>query len=398
MTLKAREALAPGRRDWSVQARLLLAFSLVALLAVALTAGLSYLSALRTQDQLADLMAMRGGPGGAMNGMMGAPGPLNLPGGGMMALLGAPAANTLDAQRQAAILAALLAGLLAVTAAFLATRSITGPFQGLVRGAARLESGEYGLQLGGAQAHGEFGTLTRAFNSLSVALERQEASRKAMAADIAHDLRTPVAVLRSRLEAIQDGLVAPDPPIVEGLIDQTLLLGRLIEDLRTLSLADVGALKLRLEDIEATAFLSNLTRPLGSVRLVAPSEALVVRADRDRLTQAFGNLIENARRHGAPPVEVGVEREPGGARFWVRDHGPGLDEPTLARIFERFYRGDPARARSAGPPHPHEGYSGSGLGLAIVRALVEAHGGRVEAGNAPGGGAVFTIHLPARPA
>ncbi|HEX2863706.1 MAG TPA: ATP-binding protein, partial [Deinococcales bacterium] len=260
---------------------------------------------------------------------------------------------------------------------------LTRPLERLARGAARLEAGEYGLRLAG-EGRDEFGRLTRAFNSLSAGLSREQAARRAMVADIAHDLRTPVSVLRSRLEALQDGVVTPGPAVVAGLIDQTLLLGRLVEDLRTLSLADVNALDLHPEPLDVTAFLEALVPAWPGVRLALPAPGLAVTADRARLAQALGNLLANAAAHGAPPVEVGAAAEGRGARFWVRDHGPGLPAGEEQAVFERFRRLDPARGRSGG----------SGLGLAIVKALAQAHGGRVEAANAPGGGAGFTLHLP----
>ncbi|HEX2864694.1 MAG TPA: HAMP domain-containing protein, partial [Deinococcales bacterium] len=291
----------------SVRWRLMLAFAAVALLAVAVMAALGYGASLRAQDQLADLARARlDAPGtgmmGAGPGMTGAgPGMMTGPGRGMMGLLGAAAEAPLGAQRDATLLAAGIAALGAVVAGAGVALRLTRPLERLARGAARLEAGEYGLTLSG-EGRDEFGRLTRAFNSLSAGLSREQSARRAMVADIAHDLRTPVSVLRSRLEALQDGVVTPGPAVIAGLIDQTLLLGRMVEDLRTLSLADVNALELHPERLDARAFLEALAPAWPGVTLTLPPAGLAVTADRARLAQALGNLLANAGAHGAPPV------------------------------------------------------------------------------------------------
>ena len=294
-----------------------------------------------------------------------------------------------------AFLAAFLSFLLASGVAAFATRFLTRPLRALTDGARRFEAGERGLRLELPRSRDELRSLTEAFNHLVTGLERQEISQRNLVADIAHDLRTPLAVMRSELEGMQDGVVERDDAGLERLHGEVMMLSRLVDDLRTLSLAEGGGLSLRREETEVgpllersvQAFRARAAQTDVSLMLHPVDEGLTAFIDPDRITQVLNNLLDNAVRYAAPGgVELGAAADGERARVWVRDHGPGLSPDKLGRAFERFYRGDASRTR--------QGAGGSGLGLSIAKALVEAHGGTLDARNHPEGGAVFTLYLP----
>ncbi len=238
---------------------------------------------------------------------------------------------------------------------------------------------------------GEAIRLVEDFNVMAASLERLETERQATTAAIAHELRTPLAVLQARLAALRDGVFALDAREVHLLAQQTELLARLVEDLRTLSLAEAGKLTLYPHTCNLSALVKDVVESFEpraaakGVRLEVRAEEVTLIGDAARLRQVVANLLDNALRFTPETgsVEVALQMDQAGVSLRVRDTGPGFGEGDRARVFERFYRADADR-------------SGSGLGLAIVKSLVELHGGRVEAMNAPGGGAVFRVSLPHR--
>lgn len=287
--------------------------------------------------------------------------------------------------------AATLSFLLALVVAGGVTWILTRPLIALTDGARRLEAGERGVRLRVPRSRDELRRLTDAFNSLAASLERQEAWRKGLVADIAHDLRTPLAVLRSEIEAMQDGVARLDEAGLERLHAQVLLLSKLVSDLRTLSLAESGGMVLKQETLALEPFLRGVVEAYRSrasevgLELVLEPIPAQARAtfDPQQLTRVLGNLLDNAVRYASPgTVQVGADP----TKIWVRDHGPGIPPAALERVFERFYKVDSSRTRT-------QDSGGSGLGLSIARAIVEAHGGRLEAANHPEGGAVFTVWL-----
>lgn len=295
-----------------------------------------------------------------------------------------------------AFVAATISFLLASLVAALATRFLTRPLTALTDGAMRLGAGERGLRLKVPRSRDELRTLTEAFNGLVAGLERQEAWRRELMADIAHDLRTPLSVLRSEIEAMQDGVSRPDRAGLERLHAQVMMLSRLVDDLRTLSLAESGGTVLKKQPLTLAGFLGGVVEAFWpraaevgmelGLKLVDP--ALRASFDPEQVTRILNNLLDNAVRHAAGPLEVSARGEAGGVAIGVRDHGPGIPPGALERVFERFYKADSSRTRKESDP------GGSGLGLSIARAIAEAHGGRLEAANHPEGGAVFTLHLP----
>src|SRR5690606_37669913 len=235
--------------------------------------------------------------------------------------------------------------------------------------------------------------LARSFNAMADSLERLERNRTNMVADVAHELRTPLTVMRGRLEALEDGVTPLELSEVHDLHAQVLVLSRLVEDLRVLSLADAGKLSLELQDVELSELAHSVVsgfqvtaRERGIALSVEAAPGVVTTGDRDRLTQVMVNLVDNAMRitPAGGSVSVVVTATPDGPLFEVRDSGPGIPAGSERRIFERFVRTDDGRARADG---------GSGLGLAIVNSIVELHNGTVRAWNSAAGGAVFSVQL-----
>ncbi len=308
----------------------------------------------------------------------------------------APARAAFMQITRTAFFAGLLSFLLASATAALLTRALTRPLSALTDGARRLGAGERGLQLRVPRSRDELRTLTEAFNNLVTGLERQEAWRRNLVADIAHDLRTPLSILRSELEGLQDGVITLDDAALDRLHAEVLTLSTLVSGLRELSLAEGGGLPLKREKILLGTFLEDFTESFQTraaevgvtLTLARLSPKLTATFDPDQLERVLGNLLSNALNYASPgAVVLGATRTATGVRLSVRDHGPGVpDDPE--RLFERFYRGDSSRTRTAG------GEKGSGLGLSIARAIVQAHGGTLSAANHPGGGAVFTLVLP----
>jgi signal transduction histidine kinase len=241
----------------------------------------------------------------------------------------------------------------------------------------------------------EIADVARAFNRMCDRLEAEERSRRQLLADVAHELRHPLAVMQGRLDLIQDGKVPADAVSLLPLEDEVIRLTRLVGDLRDLSLAEVGRLSLRVADVDIGAMLTGLCAGLEPVAAergislaaeVAPSLPTVP-ADPDRIRQVFANLLANALQYAQPGGHIGVRAEhvQGSISIQVWDDGPGIEPEDLPHIFDRFYRAEKSRSRERG---------GSGLGLAIVRSLVELHHGRVTVDSAPGRGTCFTVLLP----
>jgi two-component system sensor histidine kinase BaeS len=276
-------------------------------------------------------------------------------------------------------------------------RSIARPIEAVSEAAEKVASGGLAtrVRLRSARLQAtEIRTLARAFDDMAASLERLEGERKAMIADIAHELRTPVASMSLRLEALEDGLVAFGPGEIALLRGHTDLLTRLIDDLRLLSRADAGRLELDLHELDLSAWLPEASAAFGSAgrgdgpRIVihpAPGP-LRVRADPQRLRQVLYNLLDNAVKASPPngTIELRTGRADDHGVLAVRDHGPGIPEADLDVIFERFVQG---RTRDT------EGPAGTGLGLAIVRTLATLHGGEVRARDT-GDGAEFEVRLP----
>ncbi|TAJ99121.1 MAG: HAMP domain-containing protein [Chloroflexota bacterium] len=272
---------------------------------------------------------------------------------------------------------------------------IVEPLGRLGAAAAAVARGDLGRRSGLADRSDEIGALGRSFDAMATDLEQAEASRRRFLQDAAHELKTPLAVIDATTTAVIDGVYSHEDRHLQTIRDQSRLLARIVDDLRTISLAEAGELPLRRERIAVDELAAEVTAAFAAravaadIRLagdVAPG--LLVHADPDRLKQVLGALLDNAIRHTPPGGAFVVEGRSSSdsVRIGVRDSGPGVQPADLAHIFERFYQADPARDRSTGT---------SGLGLSIVRAIIDAHGGAVGAENVDGGGARIWVELPA---
>jgi len=241
----------------------------------------------------------------------------------------------------------------------------------------------------------ELGQLAQAFNRMSAELARSRDLRRQMTADIAHELRTPLSVILGQIDALDEGVVPPSPAAFEILRDETSRLGRLVEDLRTLSRADAGELPLERWPVPPARLLEQALashRPLAldkgvALELEVQPALPDLEVDPDRMAQVLGNLLSNALRHTPQggTITLGAGRDGAAVQLRVQDTGPGIDPQDLSHLFERFYRADRSRVRETG---------GSGLGLAIAKAIVELHGGQIWAESAPPRGTAVFVRMP----
>jgi signal transduction histidine kinase len=312
-------------------------------------------------------------------------------------VLGAPEAQFIQRIRTALWTGAGVAFLAALLVGGVLVRGIVAPVQRLTQAAEQIAQGDLTVRAA-VSADDEIGQLGRAFNAMAESLARSQAIRRAQTADIAHELRNPLAVLRGTLEAIADGVYAPTPENLDPALAQVQTLTRLVEDLRVLALADAGELHLARARLAPGALFARVAEahrvPLEEQGLaltcVLPAALPDVLADSDRLAQVLGNLLSNAAHHvpAGGTVQLAAAVEEGGLITRVIDDGPGVLEEDLPRLFERFWRGDSSRSRDTG---------GAGLGLAIARRIIEAHGGRMWAELTPGGGLTVAFWLPLIP-
>jgi two-component system sensor histidine kinase BaeS len=330
--------------------------------------------------------------------------------------------------------------LLTLTVTALAGTRMVRPLRALAGAARRMTDGDLTARVR-STANDEIGGVAAAFNTMAERREQSEGLRKAMVSDVAHELRTPLSNIRGWLEAAEDGLVVPDRALLSSLLDEAVLLQHVIDDLRDLSAADAGELRLHPRTLDLAELLGQVatahrgTADAAGVTLltaVEPAERSAApagpapdpradsaggaadpsspgratgenrpnpagppappwaEADPVRLRQAVGNLVSNAIRHTPAGGAVTVRAQSvagGGVVIEVADTGSGIAAEDLPRVFDRFWRAEKSRSRQTG---------GSGLGLSIVRKLAEAHGGSVAAASGPGPGSVFTIIIPGR--
>ena len=273
---------------------------------------------------------------------------------------------------------------------------IVRPIGLLATSAQRVAQGAYGTRVP-TSGDDELARLGTAFNEMAGALASAETRRRALLADLAHELRTPLATIGGYVEGLADGVVRPEPATWVTLQVEVSRLGRLVDDLNTVSRAEERQLDLRLGRILPGALVEVAVRaaaPLYAAKGVELAHELAARlpeveVDPDRVGEVLGNLLENALRHTARGgrVEITARRSADGVELVVSDDGEGIPLEHLEKVFERFHRVDRARSRAAG---------GSGLGLTIARAITEAHGGRIHAESAgTGHGSRFAIWLPA---
>lgn len=303
---------------------------------------------------------------------------------------GSPEGQFLSTINSATLLSAIIAIALALTIGGVLAITMTRSLRDLTEATVEIARGKFGKQVK-VRSKDELGELARSFNQMSLDLAHATQARQQMTADIAHDLRSPLSVITGYAEALSDGKLPGTPEVYAILHQETKHLSRLIDDLRTLSLADAGELSLTTQPIQPRILLEQVAaRHIVTaqnkriiLRVEAEPELTAVQVDIERMSQVLDNILLNAFRYTPEGGEIvlAAHQTQDGVDIQVRDNGSGISAEDLPFIFDRFYRGDVSR--------PQNGESG--LGLAIAKSIVEAHGGTIGVDSAPGQGAVFTI-------
>ncbi len=292
------------------------------------------------------------------------------------------------------VAAAIVAMVVATAAAWFVSLRITGPLTSLMRAVRAFAAGNRTERADkkATAAPGELGELARSFNSTADSVMLSEETRRRMAADVAHELRTPLAALQAGLEELSDGLVDPDPQLLSGLHAQSLRLGRIVSDLSDLTNAEAAALSMTRQPVDvglvardAVTVAQPMLDAAGLQVTFTAAGDCWVNGDADRLHQALANMLSNAARYCRPHdhVSISVMRDSDDVVLTVGDSGPGIAAGDLDSVFDRLWRGT-ADSDS----------EGLGIGLAVVKSIVAAHGGTVGVESTSGEGARFTVRLP----
>jgi signal transduction histidine kinase len=307
----------------------------------------------------------------------------------VIALLGWLIASAIGAAGGVPTILIGLAGLFALAMIGRAIRGAAAPVGDLIEASGRIEEGDFSTRVPETGPR-EVRALARAFNEMSARLEETEQDRRSALADVSHELRTPLTVIQGNLEALLDGVYPADAEHLQLLLDETRILERMIDDLRTLTLAEAGSLVLHREPTDVGALLTDVAASYRSqadqagitLSVVAAGDIPPIDLDPARIREVVSNLVTNALRHTQRngKVELSAALAGESVEVTVHDTGSGIPEDQLERIFDRFYRS---------PDSP-----GSGLGLPIAKSLVEAHGGTIAAASEPGGGTTVQVKLP----
>jgi two-component system sensor histidine kinase BaeS len=307
--------------------------------------------------------------------------------------VGAPTAE--DRVRQAVgrtvVWGGVVSTLVALVAGLVVSRQITRPLRRLTRAARAVAAGDRSARADVASEPAELGELGRAFDLMAETIEREDRLRRAFAADVAHELRTPLAIVQAQLEELVDGVEPPSPDRLASLHEETLRLARIVGDVETLAAAEGARFRLERHRVDlaevAREAVEHLHAQADAAGLEIEEELrpAPVDADRARLEQIARNLLGNALKFtpAGGRVTVSVASLNGKAQLVVEDNGPGLAEDELPHVFERFWRGESGRQ-----------IEGSGVGLAVAAELVHAHGGEITAERGRDGGARFTVTFP----
>ena len=289
----------------------------------------------------------------------------------------------------------LIAVIISVIIGLVIASRVTKPLESLMIGIRHLTKGDktYRLKI---NTKDEFHKLAEAFNEMSAQLDQNEQIRKNLVADVAHELRTPLSILRGRLESIQEGAIEPTQEMILQLNDEVFRLTRLVNDLQQLSLAEAGKLPLSKKESHLNDLIKRIIDNFYwlaeekkiDLRLIEEKE-IIANIDSDRMTQVFVNLIGNALRHtpenGKVTIILEEDTPKNTVRIRVKDNGIGIEAALLPYIFDRFYRTDSARNRDQG---------GTGLGLSIAKGFVEAHQGKIWAESKKEQGTSFIVEIP----
>ena len=285
----------------------------------------------------------------------------------------------------------LLVGLIAMRT----FRNMFDPLAKVMAAADAVAEGDFSVRVP-ERGSGEFGRLSRSFNRMVSELEQADQQRRNLTADVAHELRTPLHIMRGNLEGIADGVYDADEEQIERLLGETRQLARLVEDLRTLSLAEAGQLPMKWEAVDIRELLGDVATSFSgqaetagvdlSYTVSGEAEKVQINGDAGRLDQVLSNLVANALDHTPEGGEILLQAAgyQDGIKIEVSDTGSGIPDEDLPLIFDRFWRGEGRRQ------------NGSGLGLAIAKHLVQAHGGEISVESQLNEGTTFTILLPIR--
>ena len=276
-----------------------------------------------------------------------------------------------------------------------AFRRMGTPLANVMTAADAVAEGDLSVRVPERGRPGELRRLSESFNRMVDELASADQQRRNMTADVAHELRTPIHILRGNLEGLLDGVYEATPSQIESMLDEIRLLSRLVDDLQTISLAEAGQLPLNIEQVNIAELLADVQTSFSgqaeeldvNLTVNVDDAALTVNADAGRLDQVLGNLIGNALRYAPAETCIRLEAEssPMGARLRIRDEGQGISPEDIPFIFDRFYRIEKSRTREEG---------GSGLGLAIAKQLIQLHHGKISVESELGKGTTFTIDLP----
>jgi len=284
--------------------------------------------------------------------------------------------------------------LIALLLGIFLSRTLTRPIRDLTEATHAVADGELGRQVA-VRSKDEMGELAASFNKMSTDLARSANARKQMTADIAHELRTPLSLILGHADAVHDGVLPPTKENFEIIRDEAIRLEQLVEDLRTLSLADAGELSINLQEVPPQKLLKDIqvtyqhiaSQKNINIKLEAETDIPSLHIDPRRMTQVLTNIFDNALRHTPEggQISLSARKVADGVQLSIQDSGLGIEGEDANRIFERFYRTDTARHRDDG---------GSGLGLAIARSIVEMHQGQMWAESEPGQGLKIVIQFP----
>lgn len=309
--------------------------------------------------------------------------------------IGSAERTFLDAFRSTLWLATLVAVIASILLALIFSRLITRPLKAVTLSAQKVAAGDFSQRVP-EKTRDEIGQVSAAFNSMSEQLDKKEQSRRQLMADVAHELRTPLTAIQGYLEAWSDGVIAPTPEQITSVHDETVLLSRIITDLRDLSLVEGGGLRMHQLPTNLAELVNNELSGISnqakehsiSLHNDLPADLPRVFIDADRIRQVLRNLLDNALRYTNTGGDISIKAvstSDGWLTVAVSDTGSGITPEDLPFIFDHFYKSDHSRQR---------GHSGSGLGLAIVKQLVKAHGGNIRVESQPGKGSTFYFTLP----
>jgi len=290
----------------------------------------------------------------------------------------------------------ILLGILTLIIGLLLMRRVINPLSEVIAAAQAVSQGNLSARVPTHTREDDLSALSTHFNRMADELERSDKQRRNMLADIAHELRTPITILRGRLEGILDGVYPADEEHIAPALEETYLLERLVEDLRLLALAEANQLRFEPKPVNLSELCETLLGLFSAqageknvnLRLDAEPNLPEVMVDPQRFQQVVGNLIDNSLRFtpGGSTIDLTIRRQNHEVVLTVSDEGTGIPEDELGHVFDRFWRGEKSRARSTG---------GAGLGLSIARQLVEAQGGKISARNRSPRGFEVQITLPA---